>query len=627
MRAVLWFSVFFILKLISCAEVSSDCPKLNNVKILACLNTMPPEVIHNIGFYLDNPYSNLPLVSHHFLKIFSTFPLKPLIKERFNIPEFYSDDIDNTEKELKYLLIFIKFTNQDHICQAIKNEVFNGNRFSVLVPNLIKFIHRIEGTNPTDLNIYDYCSLLRHGHFRYFFDGDSSLFLKNAERIFGEYSITTALHEYVSLNPECFEQVRKHLVEVVGLDTEEFYHVVRWIHADFASRAPDTFIFEYTDIILNILENTSCLWVRLYVPISLYDELFHKINGVIANCSDARKKEYYRLLNLIRFGSIDERTAYKEQIEPKSFKEKELLLLCRCASLSGKQSLFEELLPKCMPFIENNPYVLDYIMLDYDYFPLEMHKFIFDVYNASNPSFRQLIHSDSNFFDILYHYFGLVSMERIGELELELEFKRLSEPIVPGVLESIVTFHKFNDKYEFIDFLFKIPEKTKFGNYVVFVDVLMAIYREFQYRSCSINGENLKLIVESECLRELIHYLMRQIISKGSRGFCPLSVPSSEVLKVLDKEIPFLTDIIKVCDLNHFFDLSRIKDFEQLERLEKLTGCKVSKYLDPYCDYFEYRHIFRYIKEKEQELELPSNLSEKNRTLLAIDFPLVEKDD
>ena len=91
---------------------------------------------------------------------------------------------------------------------------------------------------------------------------------------------------------------RKHLVEVVGLDTEEFYHVVRWIHADFASRAPDMILFEYPDIILNILENSLCLWVRIYVPISHYDELFHKINGVIANCSDARKK---RILSIVEF--------------------------------------------------------------------------------------------------------------------------------------------------------------------------------------------------------------------------------------------------------------------------------------------------------------------------------------
>ena len=86
----------------------------------------------------------------------------------------------------------------------------------------------------------------------------------------------------------------------------------------------------------------------------------------------------------------------------------------------------------------------------------------------------------------------------------------------------------------------------------------MAIYREFQYRSCSINGENLKLIVESECLRELIRYLMHLIILKGSRGFCPLSVPSSEVLKVLDKEIPLLTDIVKGVRFELFFDLSHV---------------------------------------------------------------------
>ena len=87
-------AVLFSLKLFSCAEVTS---KQEKSKLCGSLTIMPSDVMHKIGSYLDNPFSDMIYVSHHFHDIFLTFPIKGIIQERFNIPELATDDVDNYE--------------------------------------------------------------------------------------------------------------------------------------------------------------------------------------------------------------------------------------------------------------------------------------------------------------------------------------------------------------------------------------------------------------------------------------------------------------------------------------------------------------------------------------------------
>ena len=54
--------------------------------------------------------------------------------------------------------------------------------------------------------------------------------------------------------------------------------------------------------------------------------------------------EFYRLLNLIRFGP-DVSNIYEERINHRVFADKIILLICQCASLTNKMDLVSKLLP------------------------------------------------------------------------------------------------------------------------------------------------------------------------------------------------------------------------------------------------------------------------------------------
>ena len=75
---------------------------------------------------------------------------------------------------------------------------------------------------------------------------------------------------------------------------------------------------------------------------------------------------------------------------------------------------------------------------------------------------------------------------------------------------------------------------------------------------------------------------------------------------VLDVPVLPIADILKVKveDKEDFAVLQHLKNPEQLKRLETITGQLVSSFIKSDCiqNYFEYRHVFRYLIQTGQEI-------------------------
>ena len=107
MKLTLLFAASFCgLSLFTCSDVP-NAPNLSKSN----LTDFPSDLLRIVASYLDNPFLNLGSLNHYMkYEIFSNnLPVKFFIKERFVIPELITADVDDNERELKYILSFSKF--------------------------------------------------------------------------------------------------------------------------------------------------------------------------------------------------------------------------------------------------------------------------------------------------------------------------------------------------------------------------------------------------------------------------------------------------------------------------------------------------------------------------------------
>lgn len=123
----------------------------------------------------------------------------------------------------------------------------------------------------------------------------------------------------------------------------------------------------------------------------------------------------------------------------------------------------------------------------------------------------------------------------------------------------------------------------------------------------------MKLIVQSE-------YIIRLLRENIAENQPPIFyVELEELLKVVDGHIVSLQGFVKLADSETSY-LSDFKTENQLKGLETLLGVSVAKCLKPDFDYFKYRHVYKYLVDKKQQL--PDNLSDNTLSLLKFDFPI-----
>ena len=573
------------------------------------LDGIPSVLMYMIACFLDNPFLNLGSLNTRFKDIFSTeISVKYVFKDRFNIPELIINDVDENEKELKYILPFLKFKSPHYIYEALINEFMNGNKLDILLPNLMKYFYRHDPEEFKNHEYETFEALVKHKKFDCIFRIEPKLLKYNAGIVYDGFSSFRNIQEYFLTNPERFEQFKKRF-------SPSYTDILLWVKVALVTNMPDEIFKAFYYNSGDLFTFSPCIFTEFSIPIDYYPKIFERLNfndGGNIDSATNNVIDFYRLLTLIRFGP-DDPNIYQEKVLNKKFQFDEMFLICQCASLSNKMDLFFNLLPDIELFLMDHSYHLNLSHKIYNQDSIEMHKFGFDLHKYSNDSIRRKI-NESNFLEILNQYYRVVYI-KLDANEIKIDFK-ISNELINSEFPEHFTINRRCFSFQELKCC---PMKMIFDNAKVFegflVDLFSAI-NDFQFK---INAQNLRLIIESEP----IQFLIRQRNEKALIPRKPFIICSDSLSEVVDKPVPLvpLDDIVDF-DLDEV-GLSDLKSADQLCGLEKLLGRSVSTLLGPYCysKYFQYRHVFKYLVESGQPL--PSELPEETLALLKIDFPTI----
>ena len=621
-----------ILKLYSCAEVSTK----SNSKIAALsLGDMCPELLNKIGSYLDNPYASMAFVNRYIYSVFSVdYPVKRAFNERFNIPDFV--DADN-DKELRRLMNYSKFTHPAHITAAFTHEFrYGDDKINALLPCLFNFLYRDSWTPRKFSQIPD---IIKHKRFKVLFRPDKpDINQIHAYHFKDNYESIIYLQKYLLNNREHFSKVENYLVEIsYGVFGEEANYLIDWIRAALAYDMPDMFLNRFSHRLLGFLDS-PVIWTRTFVPKENYPALFDRLIVLINQKFTGSDLEYYMLLNSIRFGPevLDIPDIYETKIRSAPFNSRQLNLLCHCASLTNRKSLFINLLNDQRTNLLANLRIIDEKTCDMPIMPIEMCKLTFDIHEYLSLGKRQQFYEQS--FDVLkifMRYCRVTSYHRAtsylwDDLTLRIEFQPPIEAIESGIPERISVINRFSSISALIDSAIRFSDLMTFSNASVYESFLVSFMMKSSYMKSwymkskyidnhpRINLNNLKLIMESDHLKNV---LRKGLINKPNFKSPVFIVDLELLLSVVQNEpVPSMVDIISPTPLSTA-KIYKFKTKEQLSNLEILLGVSVTSLIDPdmfQYEYFMYRHIFKYIIDSGQTL--PSNLPESTFKLLKIDF-------
>ena len=611
-----------LLKLYSCAEVSKT---VKTTSLSGSLESVPPDVLHIIGSFLDTPFSTLGALNQTIRKKLSTFPIKNVINERLAFLDINLDEFNEDDKELRRLFVLSRFTRPNYIFEALRYEFFVGNKFQSLLPYLKNFLEqRCPSTIPKVIDDYTNrlkSRLIERMDLNYFFDSERPIFNEYASNFIKYHESIQRLQDFLLLNSNNLVSVQKYF-EGVKFFSDDGKNIITWNSMVLTSNLPDEFlamnpkVWEIFSHKINQLEEalkSRAIWLDYQVPIELYDTVFDRINEIIRNCfTEAERKNYY-LLNLVRFGRPVP-NLYDSEFKNKYFDDEFIDLITRCASLGNKMDLFDKLVNHPKSYLLQNCCAIYHDFAAILNPPIHKYKLLFDVHDlfaSKYPDKLYDFYEKSAFYKIVSHYGRVVSIHW-DEGELVIVFKTPAESIEFGFPVIVVTRQQFEDLLLFKGFVESIPSKMKFDNVESLGAFLFDYSSQYQRLSFNINGENLKLIAKSE---DIIPSLRSKQIF--------FHVKLKEYLKVLDDPVPKLGDL-----LSHYFEkeectnLYDFKTTEQLARFEDIIGAKISVlfYHDiKNLDYFHARNVFRYLVKTGQQL--PKNLSDRTLACLEAEFP------
>ena len=613
-----------VLSLFSCAEVGwlkkfSPSASTTNSLIPSCL-----EDVFSSEDALDNCFKE------HFP---SNLSVKTIFKEHFDVPELVTDDVDENENELKFLLLsYSMLKNPQDVFEAFLNEFLDGNSIHVLLPNLLEYFNRIE---PYELDEIEIKALFKHKQFDYLFQRlpNSSLF-ENHERFFlrlKDFETFQVLQEYLVTRPDLLESVKSYYGPLTHPTANEF--VAFWIKVALVSNMPDS-IFRAFPRFSSRVFDSPCVWSGILVQEKYYPEVFERINYLIDNAefedyyTDIEShKEELRLNTLIRYGPEDP-NVYEEKIANLRIFAK--LDLCHFASLANKMDLFRKLLPGLtQKYLKSS----DLCALN-DKGSIEMHKFLFNVHQYATVPVRQFIYDETRFVSVLSRYYRVANINRKRNY-LKIDFKiaviadnsvfpelltvnwKLTSDRLKNILKNM-TFDNAEALEIFLVHLFtefkmqNSNDKKPFWNPESILS-LFGYGNDHQNDLFSINLSNLNLILRSESIRILIYKFMDNSLIQRQ----PFHIDPKDLLLIDPEFDSFLIEIAKINRID-CFELSEFKTAQQLQRIETFSGRLISTFLSESHNYITYRHVYKYVIENHQELP---RLSEKTRKFMRIDFP------
>ena len=585
-----------ILKLISCAGNSPHKSFKTSSK------TSNTEVWHEVASYLDNPFTNLEVVSTSLRDVVSTLPLKVQVKEYFNIPELDTDDIVYNEKELRYFLPYQKFAkNPDYIYRALRAEFLYGNKFKVLIPHLIKYLERVD---PETVRSADGIkALIRHEQFSYFFEHGTGRLREHADILFTVYLL--CLQDYVRSRSGYLESILNVLSDYHESHPE---YALAWIVTAFKQNMPEDFFKNFP---VKFWNGTSVIWTQLIVHPRQRPRVFQILTSIIEKYAKGADKEFFTFLNMIRFGP-----EFNENLEPKRFPLSRKINIWICALIANKMEIATKFLNDISIRLFDNYSILDR-MFSTDERPPEFEKLLLHLLPLSNQNFRRHLYDQPKFSNILAKYYQVESIDW-GRMDIKIELKlpemyRLYSNHLK-IPERLTFDRRIYDIEEFLIVASNVPLNFNFVNIEAFEKFIERLLWEFKDLFFSINMNNLRLILKSERTWPLLKNLENR--TRNSRSLFKVNI--KDVLNVVDEPIPNLPGVFGLTSDDHS-EIFKFRTFEELERFEKLTGTSVSSLIMAEYDYFKYRHIFKYIIEKGQSL--PSDLSADTLALIHIECP------
>ena len=138
-----------------------------------------------------------------------------------------------------------------------------------------------------------------------------------------------------------------------------------------------------------------------------------------------------------------------------------------------------------------------------------------------------------------------------------------------------------------------------------------AAYVSYQTKAAKIRSENLRYIAQSEHLIQLI----RERTDPDNPIF---TTSLWEIFQFIDEPFSPLTGIVAPFD-SRYSALMYYKSENQLLKLETHFGVSIASCLNSGLNYFEYRHVFKYLIKHGKDL--PADLSLETKQFLEIDFP------
>ena len=583
-----------ILNLISCAE------NYPHKSVRTCSNNSNTEVWHEVASYLNNPFTNLEAVSTSLRDVVSTLPLKLQVKEYFNIPELLDDEIAYNEKELRFFLAYQKFANNpEYIYRALRAEFLYGSRLKVLIPHLIKYLERVD---PETIRSADGIkALIRHEQFSYFFEHGTGRLHENADILFTAY--LPCLQDYVRTRSDHLQNILNVLSDYHESHPE---YALVWIVKAFKQNMPENYFENFP---VKFSNSTSVIWTQLIVHPIQRPRVFQILNSIIEKYAKGADKEFFTLLNMIRFGP----EFSCENLEPNNFPLSRKIYIWICTLIANKMDVATKFLNDILPLLFDNYSILDR-MFSTDEMPSEFEKLLLHLIPLSNQNFRRYLYDQPKFFNILAKYYQVESIDW-GRMEIKIEL-RLPEMyrLYSNHLKipELLTFdRRIYDLEEFLLVASNIPLNMNFVNIEAFEKFIERLWWEFKDLFCSININNLRLISKSESTWPLL-----QNFVANSRLLFAVNI--EDVLNVVHEPIPNLPGVFGLTP-GDYSEIFNCRTFEELERFEKLTGTTVSSLIKSDYDYFKYRHVFKYIIEKGQSL--PSDLSADTLALIQIEYP------
>jgi hypothetical protein len=473
MKVLLLLLLHSILFLISCSEISKNDRNAVNTEELKISNeekekghhfhrklkidSLPNDLLFNIGSYLINPVTSLGRINRELFKTFhETFTLKQLVMQRFSVLDV--SNVDENEPELIGILDLSWSSLSDPfiLIAALMEDLVSGKKpYKILSRPLISYF--VE----TCKNFQFYNN---QGYVSYFVEKSSAhiaihlanICLINGHGLldlvteipgssiacFASIENRELLLQFFQANPLLAMRHQQNLINnlaVVNLGAVHFHqakNVFKWIGECIIYNASTEFFTEILTLRPLILQSliSSDYFITLECPEYEYQRILYQIRHLLhvylSQQLSANDFAFANLLNDIRFGSVS-----ADQLNLSIFDEEKFKLMAKAALSGNKTDIFHLINEnyRFHTFGISSPHgivdsIVNMIELDDFYLPVKVLNEIFKIFAVNPDSFKL-----DKYLKFLLQFYALEHLKIEGD-RVYFEFSALDESLNPPVI-------------------------------------------------------------------------------------------------------------------------------------------------------------------------------------------------